>query len=112
MNGDANKTTVRWRDGCSAPHCNEECPEHIVLATLSTLWEIQYQLAICISIFALSFSCAVVRIILQFCKYRLTTNQKQFIDDLASNPYREETLDVSIIFQKIACYFLYYFSCL
>ena len=44
---------------------------------------------------ALSLSCVMVRIILQFCRHRLTRNQKQFIEDLASNPYREETLDVS-----------------
>lgn len=100
MNGDVNET-IRWRDGCPAPHCNEECPEHIVLSMLSTLWGTQYKLAICITIFALSFSCAVVRIILQLCRYRLTKSQKQFIDDLASNPYREETLDVSIIFLKM-----------
>ena len=96
INGEANATIIRWRDQCSAPHCNYECPEHIKLSTLSLLWGTQYKLAICLSVLALSFSCVLVRIILQFSRYRLTMRQKQFIEDLASNPYREETLDVSI----------------
>ena len=95
INGDANKTVIRWRDECSAPHCNDECPEHIVLSTLSALWGTQYQLVTSLSVLALSLSCLMVRIILQLCRYRLIRNQKQFIEDLASNPYREETLDVS-----------------
>ena len=52
-------------------------------------------LAVCISILALSLWCALIRIILQFSRYRLAKSQKQFIEDLANNPYREETLDVS-----------------
>ena len=95
IDGDANETAIRWRDECLAPHCNDECPEHIVLSTLSALWGAQYNLAISLSVLALSLSCVMVRIILQFCRYRLARNQKQFIEDLASNPYREETLDVS-----------------
>lgn len=102
------ETVIRWKDECSAPHCNEECPEHIVLSTLSVLWETEYKLAICISILSLSLICALVRFILQICRYRLTKNQKQFMENLASNPYREETLDVSISKNKeIACYISY-----
>ena len=87
--------TIRWKDECHAPHCNAECPERIVLSFVSTLWETQYMLTICIIVLALSLWCVLIRIILQFSRYRLANRQKQFIEDLASNPYREETLDVS-----------------
>ena len=96
INGDVNETVIHWRDDCSAPHCNDKCPEHIILSTLSPLWDIQYILAICMSIVAISLICTVVRILLRLCRYRLNRRQKQFISDLASNPYREETLDVSM----------------
>ena len=102
MKGDGtNEAVIRWKDDCTAPHCNDECPEHIVLSTLSTLWETQYMLAVCISVLALSLWCALIRIILQFSRYRLAKSQKQFIEDLANNPYREETLDVSNIYDRI-----------
>lgn len=111
INGEANATIIRWRDQCSAPHCNYECPEHIKLSTLSPLWGTQYKLAICLSVLALSFSCVLVRIILQFSRYRLTMRQKQFIEDLASNPYREETLDLPMNDKavSVACLNLHYF---
>ena len=102
-----NNTVIRWKDDCTAPHCNDECPEHIVLSTLSTLWETQYMLVTCISILALSLWCALIRIILHFSRYRLAKSQKQFIEDLASNPYREETLDVSGIIHN--CYIKAYY---
>jgi len=90
-----NDTSVRWRDGCTSPHCNPECPEVIILTSLSTLWNTQYLFAVTLSVFSLSVFCFAVVAILTIYRWYIKRVQNRFLEDLACDPYKDEILDVS-----------------
>lgn len=90
--------TIRYLDRCEGPHCNQNCPEAVVLGELTPYWTAHSQYLIVFLILLLVTSSIVMKIILDFNFAKLKKLQKSVIEDFAVNPYKgldSETAGVS-----------------
>ena len=67
-----NGTVVMFRDGCTQPHCNPQCPEEISLQMASRQdwpWEIKW--AVIAMVTAIAVVCLVIKVSTCTCGYML-----------------------------------------
>ena len=80
--------TIRYIDQCQGPHCNQNCPETIILGELSTYWKTHAQMLVMSLVLLLVGSSIVMKVILDINFARITKLQKSVIEDFTVNPYK------------------------
>ena len=75
-----NGGTVRYQDSCSGPHCNDQCPETVMLGQTKPYWKSYIQAFIVIIVVAVSFICAAIKLVLYLCEKYLSYQQLKFME--------------------------------
>ena len=75
-----NGDTVRYSDHCSGPHCNELCPETIVLGELLPYWGGYVQYGILGAVLVVLVTCIAVKAFLSLRAKFVSYEQRQFLE--------------------------------
>ena len=84
-------TPVYFRDSCTGPQCNEECPEEFVQGELtSNNWHLGLKITIAVLIVSVTVLCVVMKFIFGVWLFRLNWKQNSYLDTLDTDEIEAE----------------------
>ena len=84
-------TPVYFRDSCTGPYCNENCPEQFDLGQLtSNNWPLGLKIIIVLVIVGATVLCMILKFIFGVWLFRLNWKQNSYLDTLGTDEIEAE----------------------
>ena len=97
LEAQSNHTTIHYEDACKGPHCNSNCPDQVILGSVSSYWSAVVQYVLMGVGLVSAAICGIAKVTLVLCYKRIKKRQLHVIEECGFQTSVEEST-VSVCF--------------